>query len=263
VIGFALILGFALYVGFSVGTPNAAFQDAAAVLAFITGAAVGIERTIEGGWSVVDLISPGWPDAGAIGKRLNTTNQTLKSIIADVNNALEFVSNNVKDGKTYVDNAGEQLKTLQHALDQLKGTTAKNPNLLNLLSRAQDALTAIQAIDKSVEVAVGAAPSVLADLASFLATFKESPIRRLISLFFGVVIGLGLARLFNLDLIQAILQPTTNTSGGKPTLSVIFLYPGLGVVLTGLVIGLGSGPTHEAIKALQSYKQSQQGTSQS
>jgi hypothetical protein len=33
----------------------------------------------------------------------------------------------------------------------------------------------------------------------------------------------------------------------------------LQVILTGLIIGLGSGPTHEVIRAVQEYKKSRKG----
>jgi hypothetical protein len=35
---------------------------------------------------------------------------------------------------------------------------------------------------------------------------------------------------------------------------------GAGVAITGLVVGLGSGPTHEVIRAIQQYKETQKVT---
>ena len=80
----------------------------------------------------------------------------------------------------------------------------------------------------------------------FAATFKDNPGRRLISLFLGSWLGLAVAGVLGLDLFLA----AGVTSGGSPY---------WGVACTGLVMGLGSNPTHEVIRLVQEYKKTQKG----
>ena len=87
----------------------------------------------------------------------------------------------------------------------------------------------------------------------FLGTFSSNPLRRIISLFIGMVLGLVVAAFAGLDCIAAALSPVT--LGKSPLNPTVW-----GMVLTGILIGLGSNPTHEIIKALQQYKQNQSPT---
>jgi ABC-type transporter Mla subunit MlaD len=232
--------------------PTGTFQNAATVLAFISAAAIGIERTLEGGWSVVDLVSSQWPDFGVVSNKLNSVNQALGKSIKEINTSLTALAPKAGLTQADIDKVISQLPNLQSFLSQLRGSSATNPNLQNLLTGAQNALSEIQTIAPDVKDAANAAPAVLADLSTFLATFNENPIRRLMSLFLGVLAGLALARIFSLDVIDAALGMST------PKWSNTGFLPHLVVAFTGLVIGLGSSPTHEVIKAIQSYKLSQE-----
>jgi hypothetical protein len=58
-----------------------------------------------------------------------------------------------------------------------------------------------------------------------------------------------------LNLFVATLAGPNGQSPDFPTV----LAGWLGVVLTGIVIGLGSDPTHEVVKSLQTYKDSRNG----
>jgi hypothetical protein len=86
-------------------------------------------------------------------------------------------------------------------------------------------------------------------LADVVATFKDNPGRRLISIYVGAVFGLLVSGMLSLDLFAAALQRPTATIGPS-------WLPHLGIVLTGLVMGLGSNPTHEVIRAVQEFKKS-------
>jgi hypothetical protein len=83
----------------------------------------------------------------------------------------------------------------------------------------------------------------LAGLTDFVASFKENPARRLINIWAGAMMGIVLAYLVRMDVFFAVL----GTVPPGP-------WPNLGVALTGLIVGLGSNPTHDVIAALQEIK---------
>jgi hypothetical protein len=63
----------------------------------------------------------------------------------------------------------------------------------------------------------------------------------------GTLLGLLITGLLRLDLVQAIFQ--------SPTFGNVFdLQFYWGIIFTGIVMGLGSNPTHEVIRVLQEYK---------
>jgi hypothetical protein len=84
-------------------------------------------------------------------------------------------------------------------------------------------------------------------LQDFLATFKDNPGRRLISLYVGCLLGLLIAGAFRLDILKAALGVAE------------VRHPTMDMVLTGFVVGLGSNPTHEVIRAIQEFKKGQKG----
>src|SRR5207244_2208268 len=92
-------------------------------------------------------------------------------------------------------------------------------------------------------------------LTDFVATFKDNPGRRLYSVLLGVVIGVLVAAVFGLDLFAAI--QSAPVAAGAPAVKSGSLFdplPSLGIAVTGLVMGLGSNPTHEVIRAIQEFK---------
>lgn len=104
----------------------------------------------------------------------------------------------------------------------------------------------LQKLSPEVGATVNLANQSVAVLADFADTFKNNPARQLISLYIGILLGLIVSAAFGLDLLQAAGVPT---SGGPSA-----LLPHLGVAITGLIMGLGSNPTHEIIRAIQEYK---------
>src|SRR4051812_8705108 len=67
VIGAAVIVLLAFVVASVGGQPNGSFTDGAAVLAMVSLAAVGIERTIEGFWTLVARRNDAWWPLNEIG----------------------------------------------------------------------------------------------------------------------------------------------------------------------------------------------------
>jgi hypothetical protein len=88
----------------------------------------------------------------------------------------------------------------------------------------------------------------------FLATFKENPGKRLISIWAGVLAGLAVSTALGLDLFQAVFAPEATTGVTAAAAGRIATPDPAGIVVTGIVIGLGASPTHEIIRVLQEIK---------
>ena len=92
-----------------------------------------------------------------------------------------------------------------------------------------------------------------ADRASaIIASFQDNPARRLAALVLGASIGVLVAAGVGLNLFAATLVGPDGSTSDLPRL----VAGTFGVLLTGVVIGLGSAPTHEVVKSLQTYKDS-------
>lgn len=91
----------------------------------------------------------------------------------------------------------------------------------------------------------------LAGVSDFLATFKTNPGRRLLSIQLGVLGGFAVAGLFGLD----VLAGAQNASMEPPVAADLQPATLGGILLTGLVMGLGSSPTHELISFLTKSKE--------
>jgi hypothetical protein len=234
-----------------------AFKDAATTLAFIGGAAMGIERVLEGFWTVMGgVVGTYWP--------LNVINKQVETLVADLDGALkpfhEEALKKIQTLKSAGDKTEEELKRLNEAeneigklkarFDEIKNlapdnervqllTAAASQNVAVLQQKFGDLLTDADRATKVAKTAIGG-------LQDFLSTFKDNPGRRLISIYFGTILGVVVAGFFGLDLFGA-------ASGSAST------HGRWSVLLTGVIIGLGSNPTHEVIRAIQEFKKGQKG----
>jgi hypothetical protein len=91
------------------------------------------------------------------------------------------------------------------------------------------------------------AGTALSGLGDFLGTFKDNPGRRLLSIQIGLLAGLFVAAVGGLDVIAGVQNQGATAALAPATVG--------GIVFTGLLMGLGSSPTHEVISTLQQYKQ--------
>jgi hypothetical protein len=91
------------------------------------------------------------------------------------------------------------------------------------------------------------AGTALAGFGDFLGTFKDNPGRRLLSIQIGLFAGLVVAAIGGLDVIAGVQNQGATTTLAPATIG--------GIIFTGLLMGLGSSPTHEVISTLQQYKQ--------
>jgi hypothetical protein len=260
----ALLLVVAALVAWLAPETNARFADAAAALAFVTAAAVGIERTIETGWTVVgNLVGTFWP-LNAVAKQVDQMvadlDEALKPFHEELTEDLARLAEVNADMQAGLAAAQAQVRQLKGRFDGLKELPHDNQRLQLLATAAARNIKLLsekygeQLPDLNLKEAGLVAGEAIDGLQNFAASFKDNPGRRLISLYVGAMLGLALAGAFGLDLFAAVMDPARDGAD-----SVLTAHRRLNIVLTGVIIGLGSSPTHEVIRAVQEYKKNRKG----
>jgi hypothetical protein len=265
--------------------PNSGFVSATAVLTFITTAAVGIERIIEGAFALLGRSSGfggWWPlkqVSGAIKTFEENTNAYVARPLADAIQELETL-------KTAAVNAGDLAQDVQAAVEAKIAAYARTRDELqarldNLdklapgsprFDRANElAATATKTMNEIAETAsrisggLGETVLMSADriagaanrAGDIVVSFADNPARKVLSLMVGSILGVAVASFMGLNLFLAVLDdPSADAPSGTDTGicdggAAACLDGRAGVLVTGLVIGLGANPTHEVIKALQ------------
>lgn len=235
------------------GTPldTSKASAAAGILALVTALAVGIERVLEAFWTLVDrlLNNPSWP----FSKDADLLDEYAKRLSAYVKKPLDDTSTFLGSAQTAAQNLVLAQPRMQQDLNALVGQVdavlagQADPKKLNLdqlkvgVARLSDTIG-----DPALKRGLNIGVTTLQDLSGLVDAVITNPGRKILSLFAGALIGLGVAWTFGLDLVHAALQQAPPTG------------PAWGMVVTGIVVGLGSNPTHELINALQSYSQKNQ-----
>ena len=116
-----------------------------------------------------------------------------------------------------------------------------------ITASAQRSVTYFGSRYQELRDAATIAGSGIAGITDFVATFKDNPGRRMISLFGGALVGLLMAWALHLDVFRTVLE---TPAPAQPAV----LLPFVGVALTGMLMGLGANPTHEVIRILQEIK---------
>lgn len=262
IVGPLLVLGFAT-LELQFGRPLAAVgASAAAILALVSALSVGIERVLEGFWTLVDTLSSNpknifYVDAKALETFAKHFDAVVRPPLEKARTALATVDAGavkVKADKPKVQAKVDDLLTQVNAVMANQQSPKAWPALGDLQAGLQGVSNMLNSgkVQTDLQAAVTGVDA-LSNLGSSLA---QNPGRKLLSLLAGSVMGLGATWVLGLDAIHAAL-------GTKP-LSFVLGSPATwpwGMVFTGLVVGLGSNPTHELIGALQAYKQNAQGSS--
>ncbi|MBV9580935.1 MAG: hypothetical protein JO057_20330 [Chloroflexi bacterium] len=148
-----------------------------------------------------------------------------------------------------LDGLPAQVETLANNVQTLE--LGNDQKLTYLLSRTSGAINTVLNAHPDLNAQLGKgvdlAREMTDDLYSFVRTFNDNPARRIISLVVGCLAGFIVSAALRLDLFAALgltqLTPFPNVPWS------------MGVPLTGLIMGLGSSPTHEVIQAIQQFKQ--------
>jgi hypothetical protein len=260
-----ILLGLGLG-GFVTAPAAASAANGTAAVAIISGAAVVIERVLESFWSLVDSRIGAWWPFSVVHDAITNLVNDFSSYVIPYLSRLEFARQAVAKAQTSddkwrvdvdqiladIEDVPLQLKALSTSL---QGAQIGNDQKLAILTEsASNSIQAIlnthPALQKELDPKIDLAASLTSDVSSFLATFNDNPPRRLISLLAGCVLGYAVALVLRLDLFSAL---GVQALGASPIFGWTW---GAGVPLTGLIMGLGSSPTHEVIEAIQQYKQS-------
>jgi hypothetical protein len=222
--------------------------NSSVLAAVLAGTAVGIERVIEFGWTVVGLTKGAtWPlveVGGKIDELAANLDTSLQPFYAQATAAIASATTVANAAPEKIAAAEEALNNLQTELGKLKGKI-NSQQLESLLSIASARIEQISQLSVDLNGAASVAKQAISVLSSVADSFKDQPGRRLLSLYAGVFLGLLVSSTMGLDIFQ--VQPEGSTAA-------IASSTPLGVIFTGLVLGFGSSPTHEVIKLVQEVK---------
>jgi hypothetical protein len=242
-------------------------KDAAATLAIITATAVGIERILETFWAFMGQIQHSWWPLNVVGtqveKMLSDLNNTLNPFYAEAKQAIDdavtagkFAREKVAAAKQNIDGLQQQLQDYAKALESMK---PDNQKLQLFTALAAQGVADFQKTYPDIAYVTVRADQAINAMSAFATTFKDNPARRFISIIAGGFLGVAVAGLLGLDLFKA--AGGTEISFDIPLdiqnvlgIQIDHRTLNFGVALTGLVMGLGSNPTHEVIRAVQEYK---------
>jgi hypothetical protein len=188
----------------------------------------------------------------------------LQQAITLVSNTARFKALGKAKKDTEVEQAGAQAqaaleeqvriaRTQAQQQAQARGASdeeAERASAQAALAVISDVLSADPA--RTIGTAVNLAQQGIQGVTDFVASFKDNPGRRLVSLYVAAFIGVIVAGFLRLDVFQAVLSAPPD-GVADTTAATAFQW---GIVLTGLLMGLGSNPTHEVIRVLQEYKKS-------
>jgi hypothetical protein len=302
---------------------NARFKDAAAALTFITGAAIAIERVIEGVWTFVGGVSSGyWPlkhIRAQVNRMEDDLDTALAQVVADTTAALQKAGKTTQEVSDAAADLNAQLLKTQAGLQNVRTLAPDSQRAQMLATLAAKNLAYVQGRYPDAKAVTASASTAIDGLQDFVASFKDNPGRRMISLYLGAMLGLAVAGAFGLDVFEAAMQaplppaattaatqpnaasaptaPAATTAATQPNPASDTTVPAAGqpprvnpqaallvqavahrdtagigtrtnrpnrgkrwqIILTGLIMGLGSSPTHEVIRAIQEYKKSRKG----
>ncbi|MGI8423106.1 MAG: hypothetical protein ACR2NO_03145 [Chloroflexota bacterium] len=250
-------------------TSNNGFKDAASVLTFAGLVAVGIERLIEVLWTLVGQAknAGGWWPLSAVKTKAteveSQTNLMLTTIFDQITSGLTTAKSDTNAARATIEALEEHLRALPKVKQELGARftaaqalapgSARLEMVSGVANRASTLLgaaaTAAGAHATAARGALETASSAASIALSVVGAFQDNPARRIASILIGSALGMLTASFMGLNVFAAVLSTDAGLVAGK-----------LGVVLTGVLVGLGASPTHEVIKALQEFKEGQQKT---
>jgi hypothetical protein len=246
--------------------PNDGFATGVEAIAFISAAALLIERTLEGLWTAIGSKLGGWWPLRSVTKSIEDyekqTNVLLSGPFTHAVNALAAAKEVAREAGKDVTELDRQLAALAKAPDRLRDKVkaaqklaSGSPRFQMVSEVADDGITAIRTALDQASKATGEVSDKLVDAAeevaavcdqtaAFITSFSDNPARKIASLCLGAAFGLIVAAFLGLNMFVAVLEGDVEGQ-----------FAGLtGVLFTGVIIGFGANPTHEVIKALQRRK---------
>lgn len=245
---------------------GASFASNAAAITFIGAVALGIERVLEIGWTLVGQskrLGGWWPL-----NRVSDAAVEFEAAAEQLLDPLGELEERLLAALEGLDQSDAATAQLQGYLDRVH---AVRPQVVSTFNRARElapgsarvslvSTAAAQAVNL-VGQTTDNADAALADIRrringaqggmntalDVIDAYRDNPARRLASLLIGSILGLLVAGMSQLNLFVATLSDDGALDGP--------LGGALGVVITGIVLGFGASPTHEIVKGLQRYKE--------
>jgi len=251
-----VLLGLTIGVA-SIEVPTIDQTNAATILGLVTAGAVGIERALEGFWTMVGMSRLGnWWPLKPIGERLDEfvdqLNTPLNDFYQRAQAQMETASEATANFRPWLEDKDTYLRELSSHIRDLQQLAPGSREAQAIAARASRAVVGLEKHYPQLRSYAASANKALASVNEFVQTFEDNPARRLLSLYAGAVLGLLMAGLLGLDVVQAVY-------GGVPSGGLVEVVyeglPGIGAAATGLVMGFGATPTHEVIKTLQETKE--------
>ncbi|HET9906424.1 MAG TPA: hypothetical protein VFQ23_07280 [Anaerolineales bacterium] len=225
--------------------------SSAAALTIITAGAVGIERTLETFWTYMGLTRGSWWPLGPVREQLDgllsSLDTSFEPFYEEAQLKIQELQQTTKWGRQKIDAAAKDLEEIKKHVDQLKKLPLDSQRVQLITASASRSIEYFSTKYPEIRDTARLANFGIQGVSDFVATFKDNPGRRLISLFAGAIAGLIIAGVLRLDLFQAVLQTSSLAQESG-------FLPYTGVAITGLLMGLGANPTHEAIRLLQEIK---------
>lgn len=191
----------------------------AVVLAPVLAAAAGVERTME---TLFNIIESNW-----------------RTLIAYLGRGLRWLQNaetEVENSRQWLTQVTAEYNRELESLPQFTlGSTVANPDQIYQVADAK-----IQSAQKLMKLAEQRLKSAEDQLLQITSSEQYKNVKRAATVFLGLLLGLMVA-----------------TAGSMQMLSMMGISVGsakIDVIVTGLVIGSGSGPVHSLINILQSVK---------
>lgn len=184
----------------------------AVTVAVITGAAVAVERFIEGFWNLLaSNIGMYWPMT-SIGQQVHALENELAEAMQpfhdQLHTSLSQVQQVVAQGPSYLDAAQRDMQRMKARFDDIRAHAPSNQRMQLLAASAAQSVNFL--VTKygehlpALRAGTALADTAIGGMQDFLATFKDNPGRRLLSLYLGALLGLLLAWVFQLDVFAAV-----------------------------------------------------------
>ncbi|HKY53215.1 MAG TPA: hypothetical protein VJM08_02865 [Anaerolineales bacterium] len=225
--------------------------SAATALTIITASAVGIERAIETFWTYIGLTRGSWWPLGPVREQLDGLISGLDNSFEPFYEEAQTTMQKLQQAQTWgedkLDTAARDLDKIKKHVDELRQLPIDSQRVKLIVNSASRSVDYFSQKYPEIKEAAVLARFGIEGVTNFVETFKDNPGRRLISLFAGSIVGMAIAGVIGLDIFEAVLGVPIPLDQGP-------YLPHAGVALTGLLMGLGASPTHEAIRLLQEVK---------
>lgn len=230
---------------------NAGVTSSAAALTIIAAAAVGIERAIEMFWTYMGLTRGSWWPLGPVREHLyaliSGLDESFEPFYLETQATLQRLGQAETWGEEKLAAAAKDLEKIKKHVEELRKLPIDSQRVQLIVNSAERSVQYFSRKYPEIQGAAELASFGIQGVTNFVETFKDNPGRRLISLFIGALAGLVVAGFTGLDIFQAILETPASSQQSA-------ILPHVGVAITGLLMGLGANPTHEAIRLLQEIK---------